>query len=299
MAGANPCSQSELQATCQIKTTPTHEGSRRFELTLLVTQQIFYAYGGPVKTSSFAAVLSRHQGQMTESDSYSFLAGSGHPLTFSWGERSAKPLQFAQIKGTFGNGRGSIDLTFHPTGPARYVGVPKGCGGHGGRRRPGTFIGSFTLYADKLGAITHKSLKATISTASYTCNLPTPGYGVQTDASHELPLLIVRKPSSTGPVSETIDVFRNWNGGFYTHTYTVSGLPSSDFTLDTSTLSTGQVKGAGGISGTATYNSTHSSTQLTVGRMGGSLAVTFASIGKVTPFPSSRAAEEWAPKANG
>jgi hypothetical protein len=99
-------------------------------------------------------------------------------------------------------------------------------------------------------------------------------------------------------VSETIGAFGNGAGGFFSYTYTVSGLPSSDFGFNPSTLSTGQVTGPGGISGTAAYGSTYSSSKSTTGRMTGSLAVMFASIGKASPFPRGRAAEEWAPSAN-
>jgi hypothetical protein len=296
-AGVNPCSQSDVQATCQINTTPIHKGSKGFELTLSITQQVQEGYGGPVKVNSLAGVLFRHRGQATESDYYSPFGSRRHPLEFSWGGTRTRPLQFVKIKGTFADGRGSINLTFHATAPARHVTVPKGCWGHGGRRRPGILSGSYTLRADKLGTITQKSFKATITTAAYTCN-PAHAYGVQTDASHHLPLLFVLKPSSTGLVTETIDAFNDGNAGFFQYSYTVSGLPSSDFTLNPSTLNRGHVIGAGGISDTATYTSKHSSTIGTTGRMSGSLAVTFASIGRATPFPISRAAQEWGPKAN-
>jgi hypothetical protein len=298
LAGVNPCSESDVQATCQIKTMPIHKGSRGFELMLFIRQEIIAGYGGLYKSSSWVGVLSRRNGHATETDDYSFFSWRDHPLKLSWGGKGTKPLQFAKIKGTFANGRGSIDLTFHATGPARHVSVPKGCRGHGGQRRPGILSGSYTLHADKLGTVTQRSFRATISTASYACDLLTHGYGVQTDASHGLPLLFVRKPSSAGPVSETVAVFRGGKGGSFEHSYTVSGLPSSDFTFNTSKLSNGQVKGAGGISGNATYRSTHSSTKGTTGRMTGSLVVTFASIGKMSPFPRSRAAEEWALSAN-
>ena len=297
-AGINPCSDSDVEATCHIKTTPIHEGSRGFELTLFIGQEIVYGYGGVYKASSWAGDLSRREDQAAENDEYTFRGWRGHPLQISWGGKSTTPLTFAKIKGTFANGRGSIDLTFHPTGRARHVSVPGGCRGHGGQRRRGTLSGSYTLRADRLGTITQRSFEATISTADYTCGVRRHEYGVETNASHQLPMLEASKPTPSGPVSETIDVFRYDKDGSFDHSYTVSGLPSSDFQFDPSTLNAGEVTGAGAISGTATYSSTYSSSRLTTGRMRGNLAVTFASIGRASPFPRGRAAEEWSPDAN-
>ena len=294
-AAVNPCSQSDLRATCQLETTPIQVGSKGFELRLSVVQGIAFGYGAPAKVTSLSAVLFRRSGQATETDTYNPLTGRGRRLSISWGSKSMAPLQFAQIKGTFVDGLGSINLTFDATGSIRHVAVPKGCRGRGGDRRAGILSGSFTLHADKLGTITQKSFRATISTAAYTCYQAKRGYGVETDSSDHLPMLTVSKPTARGRVSETIDAFSGKPGAFIYHTYTVSGLPSSDFTLNPSTLSSGHVIGGGGISGSATYTSTGSSTEYTVGRMAGSLAVTFASIGRATPFPSSRAAKAWAP----
>jgi hypothetical protein len=283
MAGASPCSLSDVHETCQIKVTSIQTGGKGVELTLLIGQVVQDGYGGVIKFNTLDGGLIRHQGDATENDYY-YLSESGH-LNFTWGKTS---LQFARIKGTFGLGRGSIDLTFHAAGPPRQVRVPRGCRGHGGERQPDTLSGSLMLHAGKLSVLTHKSFKATISTAEYTCFKPMRGYHVYTNRRPG-PHVNVFKPNSTGPVSETITVSGEWA----TYIYTVSGLPSSDYTLNPSTLSTAHVKGGGGISGTATYNSTQSSAKLTTGRMGGSLAVTFASIGKVTVFPNSQAAKQF------
>lgn len=286
-AGHVPCSTPKT-ATCQIKTTSIHKGSQGFEFTLAIHQGIPTGYGGRYPNSA-DGILFKHNGNATENDNYSFSAGKGHPLNFSTG-KSTKPLQFATIKGTFAKGRGSINLTFHATGPAHHVSVPKGCQGTAGERRSGTLSGSYTLHADKLGTITQKSFKATISTANWTCNPKTHGYDVTTLIGN--PYVDIFK-SSTGSVTETIDKEPNGSGWAFSYEYYVKGLPGSDYNVQTtSTLKKATIKGSGGISGNATYSSSGSSKHRTKGHASGSLAVNMASIGVVKAFPKSRKATQ-------
>lgn len=278
-----------MAATDQIKTTPIHKGSKGFELTLFFKEGMPTGYGGRFQ-NSVAAILFKHDKNATENDNYAFSATHSHPLKF---KPANKSLQSAKITGTFANGGGSINMTFHGTGKTSKVKVPKRCTGHAGERRSGTLSGSFTLHADHLGTITQKSFKATISTASFSqCTKSSRGYKVQTIGYKPAYISVLK--SSTNKVSEEFEVSSNGGGWVFDHTYTVSGLPSSDYSLNTKRLNSGTVKGAGGISGTAKYSSKGSSSRQTTGKMTGSLAVTFASIGKVVAFPtkSGRAANQ-------
>lgn len=265
----------------QIKTKAINKGSQGFKLTLSV-------HLAPHSYDDYpdwlVGTLFKHTPKGTENDSYGFVGAIGHPL-----KTAVKGLQSAKIKGTFANNGGSIDLTFHATGPAQHVSVPKGCTGHPGERRSGTLSGSFTLHADNLGTLTQKSFQATISTASINCVKRPHGYDLETSSATSA-YVSVFKASSTGSVFETIDLGGIGDGWEVDHRYTVSGLPSSDFRVNRSKLNRGHVVGGGGISGNATYASTQSSTHHTTGTMNGSLAVTFASIRKVTAVLNGRGA---------
>jgi hypothetical protein len=282
-----------MAVTYQIKTTPIHKGSQGFELTLKIDQGIPTGYGGRYP-NSVQGILFKHNGSATENDNYTFLGGKGHPLKFTPGK---KLLQFAQIKGTFAKGRGSINMFFHATGSIHRVKVPSGCTGHGGKSRSGTLSGSkpgsFFLHADKLGTIEQKSFKATMSTAAFQCTKPTHGYDVLTTGNNPI-YVDAHKASANALVSEEFDDSPHGNGWAFDYKYTISGLPSSDYTIDTwPNLKSATVKGGGAMSGTsATYSSPHSSNNATSGTMSGSLAETFASIGKVNAFQKPRSASQ-------
>jgi hypothetical protein len=279
-----------LATTDQIKTKPINKGPG-FHLTLAIHQGQPTGYGGRYP-NSVAGVLFKHTTKGTENDNYSFSGSKAHPLKFQQGSKPAS-LQFAKVTGTFGNSGGSINLTFHATGPAHHVSVPKGCTGHAGQSRPGTLSGSYVLHANKLGPITQKSFQATISSASFQCNKATHGYDVQT-TGFKPAWLDVFKSSSTAPVSEEIEVSKGGTSDWvYEYTFKVSGLLTSHYKINTtSNLSKATVIGGGAITGTANYTSTKKSSHQTVGNMSGSLAVTFASIGNVKVFPSSRSAKQ-------
>ena len=80
-------------------------------------------------------------------------------------------------------------------------------------------------------------------------------------------------------------------GWAFTHTFSVRGLPGSDYSLNKAKLNSATVKGTGGITGRAKYSS-KSRAPPDRGTISGSLAVTLASIGKVTPFPNGRPAKQ-------
>jgi hypothetical protein len=277
-----------MAVTAQIKTTPIHKTSKGFMFTLLIQQGQPTGYGTRYP-NSVQAILFRHNGNATENDNYSF--SGKKTLQFKPG---AKPnsLQFAKITGTFAKGRGSINLTFHATGPAHHVNVPKGCQGQGGESRSGTLSGSFTLLADKLGTIKQSTFKkATISSANYSCVPKSHGYDVQTLTGSTY-VDIYKNPSNK--VTETIEYEPSGSGWAFIYKYYVTGLPGSDYKVETrKNLKKAIVKGAGGFSGTsATYSSKHSSKHKTTGKIKGSLAATLASLGKVTAFPKPRRAEQ-------
>lgn len=271
-----------LVATCQIKTTPIHKGSKGFDLTVFFKEGALTGYGGRF-ANSVAGILFKHTGNATENDNYAFSGGIKFTV-------SKSPLQSATMTGKFAKGRGKMHLTFHATGKPSPAKVPKGCSGQAGTKRTGTLKGSFTLHADNLGTITQKSFKATISTASYQCNKPTHGHDVQTVGFK--PAWIDVFKNATGSVSEEFEVALGGTKWTIDHTYTVSKLPSSDYSFNSKTLNKATVHGGGGISGTATYTSPGHSSRHTTGTMSGSLAVTYASIGKITAFPKKRAAKQ-------
>jgi hypothetical protein len=281
-----------MAITYQIKTTPIHKGNQGFLFTLWIKQGGRAPYGGR-NPNLVEAILFKHNGSTTENDNYTFSSTKSHPLKFKQGA-NPQSLQFAKMTGTFANGRGSINLTFHASGPAHRVNVPNGCKGHGGERRSGKLGGSFTLHADKLGTITQKTFqKATVSSAAFVCNKPTHGYDVET-ADFGEPFVDIFK-SSSNKVTETIEKEPNGNGWAFLYKYSVTGLPSTDYKIETTkNLKHAVVQGGGGITGGATYTSQSrkAQTRHTKGTLSGTLAATFGALGHVQAFPHARKATQ-------
>jgi hypothetical protein len=242
-------------------------------------------YGGRNGTT-FTAFFSRTRGHVTQTAAY----------TFSTKVRLTGKMKSGsgQIKGTFADGRGSINMTFHGTGkPSKASG---GCGGPGGKKRTGTLRGSLTLKADKLGTVRLKSAGATLSTASSMCNPPSPcpTKGYLLEAYRGNTYLCDSKPKSTGPAREVIRTTKNGGsapgGGYgwsFAYTYASWNEPTSDYTLNTSNLSSAKVKGASGIHGNATYSGKKSKHHST-GKMTGNLSVHMVVLGTVSPFASAK-----------
>jgi hypothetical protein len=220
---------------------------------------------------------------VTQTDDYSFNKG------VKLGGKTN--LSKAVIHGTLPDGRGSISMTFHPTGKAS--GAKGGCGGTPGKKRPGKFSGHLTLKADNLGKVSLTSVKATLSTATSLCNPRVPkGYFLEGFAGTTTPTYYVSagKKTSTGAARETISVTRSGeplNGGGYAwtfgYTYEAANEPTSDYTV--TGISGATVTGASGISGTAKYTATKTTSHHhSNGHLTGSLSVSMATIGKVSPF---------------
>jgi hypothetical protein len=85
-----------------------------------------------------------------------------------------------------------------------------------------------------------------------------------------------------GLVSEAIGVVK----GGITYGYLVTGKPGRDYKVG-SKIRSATVTGAGGISGKASYSATKGRPRLSTGSLSGSLAVTMAAIGRVTPLAGS------------
>jgi hypothetical protein len=242
-------------------------------------------YGGP-NASDLMAFLVRTREHVTQTSAYSFnvhikLKGKAN-------------LSSAQLNGTLVDSRGSINMTFHGKGATSRA--PGQCGGEAGKKRSGTLSGSFTLKADKLGTIKMNSTQATLSTASNNCVAPQPcptsGYLVE--GFNGGYTVCASKAKSTSAVREVIRLFKAGDpvpkigdGWAFQYTYAAKDEPTSDYTPNTSNLSTATVKGASGIHGSATYsgskNSRHSHGKLT-----GPLSVNMATIGTVNPFASAK-----------
>jgi hypothetical protein len=258
--------------------TSTVTKTQGFKLRLTLQQGGPTGYGGRFPNET-TADLNRTQGHATQSNEYTFKTG----MKF----KGSANLGYGHMQGTFAQGRGSINMTFHATGSTFTVHVPKGCQGVGGKARRGNLTGTFKMKADNLGTITVKSIGATLSTASYTCGKSPHGYTVFTSGGKIY--MQAYKPTSTGPVQEEISVTGNTHGFAFFHTYSVVNEPSSDYSFATN-LSTATVTGAGGISGSVSYTGSAEKFRKSRGHLSGDLAVTMATIGKVTPFATTRSA---------
>lgn len=204
--------------------------------------------------------------------------------------RVSKATSAATVQGTFANGRGSINMTFHATGPVIH---PKGCDGSGQRGRRGVLRGTYVLHADRLGKVTQKSFRATLwSHYNPPTNPPCshPAY----ELSSRGEVVDVTTARATGRVSEAISVSKGREAKWsIAYSYLVMGLPGSDYKVGFR-LSSAKVTGAGGISGTAVYSgdkAAHSS----FGKLSGNLEATMAAIGRLRPFAkhSLHASQYW------
>jgi hypothetical protein len=239
-------------------------------------------YGAKNQTT-FTVTLKRTSGHATQTVAYAFSTGSGSKKNPKL--TGTKTLGSAELKGTLTDGRGSIDMRFHATGKLRKASVPKGCSGTPGKKRPGTWSGKLTLKADKLGTVTIRSEKGSLSTAIYQCAPNVKGYLLE--ATHSKYYVTASKPSAKGSVSEMIQVTENGKGYGFTYTYATANEPTHDYTLDTAKLSTAKVIGAGGIRGKARYKGGKSSRH-SYGRLTGTMYVKMAAIGLVKPFASAK-----------
>ncbi|MBV8941265.1 MAG: hypothetical protein JO321_11775 [Solirubrobacterales bacterium] len=237
-------------------------------------------YGAP-NTTALYVILTRRNGHATQTVDYGFSSTKAVKLT------GKKTLSSGRIKGKLAGGRGSINMTFSPSGPRSKA--PGACGGLSGHKRTGVLKGSLTIKADKLGTITLRSVRATLSNASDTCNPPSPScptHGYILEGTHGSSYLCAAKSSASAKASEMIQVTKSGSGwGFY-YTYAAANEPSSDYTVGPK-LSTATVKGAGGIAGKATFKGGRSSGYST-GKLTGTLWVKMAAIGAVRPFASAK-----------
>lgn len=232
--------------------------------------------GGGFIPNSVTGVLKKQSVHATQAASYDFL----HSINF----KASKNLSFATVRGSFANSRGSIDMTFHATGPMIH---PKGCRGRQQGRR-GVLQGTYTVHADKLGRITERSFMATLWSA-YSPRCSSRGYRghgyLLFTPRFKRPHVRVSKSSATGHVSEQIEVERSTRKSFIAYSYVVTGEPAQDYKVAPNLLSA-NVTGAGGISGTATYSAkaTLGNNCCSIGTLNGRLAVTMPAIGRVRPF---------------
>ncbi len=267
-------------AGADVLTTTSVPNEHGFKLSLRIVQGGEAGYGG-VTPNTVTGSLTKETGHATQLDDYGFYDG----IVFT----AAPDLSSATVAGTFADGRGSISMTFHATGPMVNAGGPNGCSHVPQQRRQGVLRGSYVLHADRLGTIRQKSFRAMLSTTDYSGCIPSiHGFDLFTDYTGR-PTVLISKPNPGGRVSELIEVARGrgttkWG---ITYSYLVTGLPTSDYRVG-SRLSSAQVTGAGGISGTATYTGTRrastSGHMTSRGSVTGSLAVRMAPIGLVTPF---------------
>jgi hypothetical protein len=256
--------------------TITEKSADGFRLRIEVAQGALTGYGGRYP-NEFIIDLNKTSGKSTQANQYTFYSKKGF--------KGSSSLSSGSFKDKFSNGYGSLKMTFHATGSTFTIHTPKGCQGAGGKGRHGTLRGTMTIKAGgKLGTVKLKSISATLSTATYTCN-PTQPKGVSLVPPPTAKTEVLASKSTSGAVTEEISVTQGNPKTYYIlHSYTVTA-PSSDYTYS-SDLKSATLKGAGGIKGTATFNgTTKEGNNKEVGTLSGStFQVRMASIGVVKPL---------------
>ncbi len=252
--------------------TNTVTKNDHFKVNFTVQQGAPTGYGGRYANSVIANV-NKTSGASTQKNQYTF--------TKNVHIKTDKSFAAETVTATFAKSEGKLNMKWSPKGSTFTAHVPKGCSGTGGTARRGTLKGTFTLKAGgKIKTITIKSIPATLSNANYSCSASSKGVQLQAPPTAKIGAY------ATAGTKAQVSIFSDSHGSGYsfTHTYTVDG-PSSNFTYSFSGKGSATLTGSNGMSGTATFKGTRSVTKsLKDGTMSGTLSVSMASIGKVTPF---------------
>ena len=269
-------------ATLYTLTTAPVGKNHGFKLRLTASQAAC-GYGSGILTT-FTAILTRTNGHATQTNSYGF---SSPPQSCKSIVRltGGNGLSSGHLDGTLSAGRGSINMNFQATGSeAKARGR---CGGASGKKRTGILAGSLTLKADRLGTVTLKSTKATLSNASNLC-LPGAVKGYLVEGKRRGYYVSASKPTSSGSVRESIVANKGGSGYGFTYKYAVANEPTSDYTGIPADLSSAKVTGASGIGGTASYAGSSSTTYSQHGKLTGHLWVRMAALGVIRPFAGAK-----------
>jgi hypothetical protein len=242
-------------------------------------------YGGRL-APTLDLFLNRTTGSATQVNDYEFNSGK----ICGSKKKCAKDdptLRYAVVGATFDKHRGSINMSFHPTGPRYHVNVPKGCG-RSGYSRHGKLTGKLTLKADKLGTIKLKSVKATLSTAyrkaicHKTGTLLFGSRGVNTSFG-----VFAYHIQGASTVREGLYKFSVGATSALIHCYSVTAPFSTGAYTHSADLSSGTINAAGGITGAAAKFSGPKAKHISNGHFtAGGLQAKTAAVGVLSPFAS-------------
>ena len=220
-------------------------------------------------------------GRVSQYASYAFESG----ITF----KGSTNLSSAKLTGTLLDHRGTVNLTFHATEPAKSVPVPKNCTGSAGMSRTGMLEGKLALKADKLGTEKLSSLRATLVRPPKLKNCSggrqyhsVELFGYEPTSSNRPVYVEAIKTPGHRPLSEFVEEQHNGTGFEFEYQVSVNA-PRSDYTYS-SDLSTGQVEGYGAIKGSASYAGGPETSGQSDGELSGDLSATSTAIGKIQPF---------------
>lgn len=265
----------------QLTTRKPIKVNKHFKLTLFANQGSKEP-GFPAQSASFDANFVHGK----ESASYYFFRG----IKFS----AKQDMSSAHVKGSFAKHRGSVKMSFKPTGKKHKIPVPKGCTGSPGSGRNGILKGKLRFRADRLGTVRIKRTKATLEQPPQIgeCNPGGGGggdqHGTSVSGAHSSKSQSISwsafKPRHGGHTDESVDVSKTDNKSFSFEYFLSARGPRSKY-KPSSNLKRATVKGVGKFSGTARYKATQkTSPTSTVGKTGGTFAAHFAILGKVKVF---------------
>jgi PKD repeat protein len=237
------------------------------------------------KKGSFSVTLSKRTGKASQSHGYSFLKG----VTV----KASGSLSSGVLKAKLGSS-GSVAMRFHSTKGLKTSALSKGCTGKKSRSRQGVLEGRLKLKIDKgfFKTVSLGSVPATLVVSNTQKCTSTTGGGKPSTPAASLNsysagaagFTVVKAKS--GKVVESVTMTKSSGVRSAYHSITVSGLPGSTLSV-AGDASKATVKGSGPITGSATFTASDYYDGGANGRISGTLAAHFDSVGTIKLFPSS------------
>jgi PKD repeat protein len=237
------------------------------------------------KKGSFSATLFKQSGKVSQSHGYTFEKGVTVKANGS--------LSSGALKARLGSA-GSIAMSFHATKGLKTVGLSKGCTGKKTRTRQGVLKGRSKLKIDKdfFKTVSLGSVPATlVVTSTQKCTTgagggkqSTPAASLSSFSAGSAGFTAVKAKS--GKVVESVTMAKNSSAKSTYHSITVSSLPGSALSVSAD-ASKATVKGGGPITGSGTFTASDYYDGGANGRISGTLAAHFDSVGTVKLFPGN------------
>jgi PKD repeat protein len=246
----------------------------------------FSGYGASrKKKGSFSATFSKQAGHALQSHGYSFAKG----VTV----KANRALSSGALKAKLG-ASGSVAMSFHATKGLKTNALSKGCAGKKTRSRQGVLKGRLKLKIDKrfFKTVSLGSVPATLLVSSAQKCTSTTGGGKPSTPAASLNSFSAGSAGFTavkaksGKVVESVNMSKTSGARSTYHSISVSGLPGSTLSV-AGNASKATVKGGGPITGSATFTASDYYDGGANGRISGTLAAHFDSVGTVKLFPSS------------